>query len=70
MLLDAANQLVNQLNQMRSALRQQTAGRREAGQRRHQDTGLEDRATKKFNDRTESGYEAEEDNSEVDPGIT
>jgi len=66
-LLDVANYLVTQLNQMRSALRQQTAGRRGPGQRRHHDTGPEDRATKKFNDRAESGYEADEDNSEVDP---
>jgi hypothetical protein len=66
-LLDVANYLVTQLNQMRSALRQQTAGRRGAGQRRHKDTGPEDRATKKFNDRAEGGYEAEEDNAEVDP---
>jgi hypothetical protein len=66
-LLDIANYLVTQLNQIRSALRQQTAGRRGPGQRRHQDPGPEDRATRKFNDRAESGYETEEDKTDVDP---
>ncbi|HUY49147.1 MAG TPA: ATP-binding protein [Streptosporangiaceae bacterium] len=66
-LIDVANHLQTQLNQIRTALRQQAAGRRGRGLKRHEQPGLEDLATKKFRDRTQSGHEAEEDRTQVDP---
>jgi hypothetical protein len=65
-LIDIANHLQTQLNSIRGALRQQTAGRRGRGQKRHDEPGVEDRATKKFDERVEGGHEASEDESSVD----
>lgn len=69
-LIEIANYVQTQLNQIRSALRQQTAGRRGRGQKRHEDPGVEDRASRKFTERTESGHQAEEDKSSPDPVTT
>lgn len=66
-LIDIANYLQTQLTQIRNALRQQTAGRRGPGRKRHEEPGVEDRATQKFKERAESGHETEEDKGEVDP---
>jgi hypothetical protein len=68
-LSDIANYLQTQLNSIRNALRQQTAGRRSRSQKRHEEPGVEDRATRKFTERAEAGYEAAEDKDTVDPEV-
>jgi hypothetical protein len=69
-LSDIANYLTTQLNSIRSRLRQQTAGRRGPGQKRHSDPGVEDRATKKFTQRSESGHTSEQEKPVAAPEIT
>lgn len=70
-LFDIANYLTTQLNIIRNnALRQQTAGRRSRGQKRHDEPGVEDRATKKFTQRAVSGYTSEQEMSAESPQAT
>lgn len=69
-LSDIANYLTTQLNGIRNRLRQQTAGRRGPGQKRHNDPGVEDRATKKFTQRSESGHTTDQDRSTALRGPT
>jgi hypothetical protein len=69
-LSDIANYLTTQLNSIRSRLRLQTAGRRSPGQKRHSDPGVEDRATKKFTQRSESGHTSEQEKPASTPEDT
>ena len=69
-LSEIANYLTTQLNSIRNQLRQQTAGRRSPGQKRHNDPGVEDRASKKFTQRSESGHTSEQEQPAMTPEVT
>jgi hypothetical protein len=64
-LLDIVNYIRTILSRIRSALSDQTKGRR-SGAKRHDDTSVEDRASTKFKERARSGHEAESDSGVFD----
>lgn len=65
-LLEIADYIRTILPNIRNALRDQTKGRRGGG-RRHDETGVEDRATTKFNERAKTGHTVESDTQVFDP---
>lgn len=65
-LMDIAQYIHDQLSQVRTWVKNQTKGRRPGGGRRHDETSVEDRASTKFKERAESGYETEQDNQVFD----
>lgn len=69
-LSNITNYLTTQLNTIRSKLRQQAAGRRGPGEKRHSDPGVEDRATRKFTLRSNSGNTTEQDQSAASHEVT
>lgn len=70
-LMDIANYLTTQLNSIRNkGLRQQTAGLSGGGRKRHDEPGVEDRATRKFTQRAVSGYTSDQEKSAENPQVT
>jgi hypothetical protein len=64
-LIDISQYIHDQLSLIRGRLRDQTKGKR-SGDKRHDDTSVEDRASTKFKKRAEQGHKTEEDEQILD----
>ena len=64
-LIDIVSHIDDQLKQMRKRIQDQTKGRR-SGNKRHDDTSVEDTASKKFKERSDQGYTTPQDSEEYD----
>lgn len=65
-LMDIAQYIHDQIRHVRARLKDQTKGLRSGSGRRHEDTSVEDRASTKFKERAESGYQTEQDSQVFD----
>lgn len=62
LLIDIAEYINDQLEEIRRRVKAQTKGKR-ASQKRHEDPEVDDQASDKFRERAKSGHEAESDNA-------